>query len=76
VKSASNPEGGTGQRPTPPERRWAVLRVALGQGQIVAAVVGLVLLLALGPTWPALAAVAAAGALFVLSKLLFWRRDR
>lgn len=43
----------------------------LGHAQIMAATVGLVLLLALGPIWPTLTVVAVAGLLVALSKLLF-----
>jgi hypothetical protein len=60
-----------GQRPTPSERLRAVVRILLGQGQLVAATVALVLLFVFGPAWPALVAVAVASLLVVTSKLLF-----
>jgi len=65
------PERAEGQRPTSGERRRPVARVLLGQAQIVAATVALVLLFVFGPAWEALAAVAVAGLLVVASKLLF-----
>jgi hypothetical protein len=59
--------GSTGG-PTPRERRRALARIALGQAQIVAAVVGLVLFAT------TLVAVVVAGVLVAVSKVAF--RDR
>ena len=53
------------------ERGWAAVRVALGLGQVMAATVTLVLLLAFGTAWPTLAAAGVAGLLVLTSKLLF-----
>jgi hypothetical protein len=61
----------TPERPTAPERRTALLRVALGHAQMLTAAVGLVLLLSFGPEWPTLVAVGVAGLLLLTSKLLF-----
>jgi hypothetical protein len=47
------------------------VRVALGLGQVMAATVTLVLLLAFGTAWPTLAAAGVAGLLVLTSKLLF-----
>jgi hypothetical protein len=57
--------------PTPRERRWALVRIALGQTQVMAATVALVLLLTFGTAWPTLVAVGIAGLLVLTSKLLF-----
>ncbi len=65
----------TPERPTRRERRLAVVRIIMGQAQIAAAVVGLVLLLTVGTTWPTLVAVGIAGLLVVVSKLLFRDHD-
>jgi hypothetical protein len=51
------------------------VRIVLGQAQVIAATVALVLLFVFGPAWPALAAVAVAGLLVVASRLLFRDRD-
>ena len=61
---------GTGE-PTPGERRWALLRITLGQAQIVAAVIGLVLFATTGASPATFAAVGVALVLVVVSKAVF-----
>jgi hypothetical protein len=65
----------TPERSTNRERRWAVVRIILGQAQMAAAVVGLVLLLSVGASWPTLVAVTVAGLLVIVSRLLFQDHD-
>ncbi len=57
--------------PTPGERRRALARIALGQAQIVAAVVGLVLFATTGASPATFAAVGVAGVLVVVSRVAF-----
>jgi hypothetical protein len=55
------------------ERRWAVVRIVLGQAQILAATVGVVLLVLTGMSVPTIVAVGVAAALLLTSRLFFWR---
>ena len=57
--------------PTPRERRRALARIALGQAQVIAAVLGLVLFLQTGMSPATLTAVGVAGLLVLVSRAAF-----
>ncbi len=67
VSQAAPPE----QQPTAKDRRRAMLRILLGLAQIMAATVGLVLLLTTGMALATLVAVGGAGLLVAASRILF-----
>lgn len=61
-------------RGTPSEARWAVLRIALGSGQMTGAAVAAVLLLTQGVSSAAIAVVVLTSLITMTSVLLFRRR--
>ena len=68
-REPEHPPGG----PTAREKCWAVMRIALGTAQVMAATAGLVLMVETGTSVPTMATIAVAGLLVVVSKLLFRR---
>jgi hypothetical protein len=59
------------EQPSASERRWAVVRIVLGLGQVMAATATLCFLLLTGASVLTTIGVAVAGSLFCLSKWLF-----
>jgi hypothetical protein len=62
--------------PTDPKRRWAVVRIALGQAQMVGAVVSLVCLLQTGMSTLTIGALSITVACLAASIILFGKGDR
>jgi hypothetical protein len=66
----SDPESSS-ERPTTPEKAWAVARIVLGPAQVMGATASAYLLVQTGPSTLTLGAVAITGLLVVVSKLLY-----
>ena len=65
------------ESPSRKERSWAVVRIVLGQTQMIGAVAGICLLLATGLNAVTLTVVGVTCGLTVVSKLVFgWSKDR
>lgn len=64
------------RRPTREEVRWAIVRLILGQVQVVGATAGLVLLFETGLSAATLGIFAVTTLATVVSKLLFRKSDR
>jgi hypothetical protein len=67
-------EPSTQHRSTATGQRWAVVRIVLGQAQMLAATVGIGLLVLTGRSVPTIVAVSVACVLLLTSQLLFRRR--
>ena len=65
-----------GQPPTREEFRWAIVRLILGQVQMVGATVGFFLLVTTGVNAAVLGVVAVTTLATIVSKLLFRKSDR
>jgi len=63
-----------GQRQRARERWWAVVRILVGQAQIIGATVAVYFLIQTGTSVPSLIALGVTALMFLVSKLLF--RDR
>jgi hypothetical protein len=63
-------EEGTANR----EKTWAIVRIVLGQAQIMAATVALVLLLSLGMVWPIFVTLGVCVLLVLVSRCLFQKQ--
>ena len=72
-RPTSKPEGDDGS-PTIRERAWAIVRIILGLGQMMGAVVSVYFLIETGVNALSLGAVAGTCVLTVTSRLLFGRK--